>query len=395
MIDADNRPARVTVPVLLVPAAGDLGSPTCRSLGAVLEQACAASAELELVRADSLAAAATELDGRRFAAVFVDAQSSTEVRAALDLGAHAAARAAAGLVSLVLVTSAVGEVAGRVDLPPRLAVDVLDAPAAPLLAALKLRACAATFRADLELRDGLDGAQRTAEELLATVSHDLRTPLNTVMLAAQRIELAVEGAPSAPVVERSVGMISRAVDRMSRLVGDLLDLARLDAGQSLPLEHEDVDLAVQVRVAAEMIEPLATARRITIAVVAHGPVRASCDPERVQQVLANLLGNAVKFTREGGAITLRLARDDDGDVLSVSDTGVGIPRDQLPRIFNAYWQQDAQRKRGAGLGLAIARAIALAHGGSLEVESTEGVGTTFFFRLPHRVPDRASTPELR
>lgn len=128
-----------------------------------------------------------------------------------------------------------------------------------------------------------------------------------------------------------------------------------------------------------------------------GPVRTWCDPERVQQVLANLLGNALKFTREGGTVTLDCWQDlcePPAVVVSVSDTGIGIPSDQLAQIFTAYWQRDPTRKRGTGLGLAIATAIARAHGGSLAVESTEGVGSTFLLRLRRRSEAEGHHPEM-
>lgn len=386
MIDSDRPPTQLVVPILLAGAGGP-ESTSFHALRAALEPLRASLPDVEILEARSLEATAAELRARRVAAVFFDAPSVAVVGAALALAREAALAEAP--VTVVLVTSHAAEVARLAGDQPHLVIDVLEPPLepplAPVLAGLKIRGAVAAYRASLLLRDRLDSAVRSAEEHLATVSHDLRNPLNTVILAAQRIETVVDDAPSAAtaaIILKSTGTIARAVERMSRLVGDLLDLARLDAGQSLPVEPEDVDLADAVRQAVELIEPLATARHLQLHVELVGHLRTTCDPERVQQVLANLLGNAVKFTREGGAITVRLAREAAGVVISVADTGVGIPPAELPEIFTAFWQRDARRKRGAGLGLAIAKAIAVAHGGSLDVESTEGVGSTFFLRLP-------------
>jgi signal transduction histidine kinase len=384
VIESDKPPAPLVVPILLATTGGAC-SPCFGALRAALEPVRASLGDVEIVEAASLEAAAAALRERRVAAVFFDAPSVATIGAALAVAREAALSEAP--VTVVLVTAHAADVARLAGDQPHLVIDVLEPPLAPLLAGLKIRGAAAAFRASFLLRERLDSAVRSAEEHLATVSHDLRNPLNTVILAAQRIETVCDDAPSASsaaIIRKSTGTISRAVERMARLVGDLLDLARLDAGQSLPIEPEDVDLADAVRQAVELIEPLASVRRLVLHLDLAGHLHATCDPERVQQVLGNLLGNAIKFTREGGAITVRLARDPGADavVISVADTGIGIPPAELPQIFTAFWQQDLRRKRGAGLGLAIAKAIAVAHGGSISVESTEGVGSTFFFRLP-------------
>ncbi len=382
MIDSDKRTTQRVVPILLA-AAGGTESSSFQALRAALEPVRAELGDVELVEVPSLEAAAAELRERRVAAVFFEAPSAAVISASLAIAREAAIAEAP--VTVVLVTSLDADVARLAGDQPHLVIDVLEPPLAPPLVGLKVRGAATAFRASFLLRERLDSAVRSAEEHLATVSHDLRNPLNTVILAAQRIETVIDDAQSATtaaIIRKSTGTIARAVDRMARLVGDLLDLARLDAGQSLPIEPEDVDLAEAVRQAVELIEPLATARHLGVRVDLGGHLHTRCDPERVQQVLANLLGNAIKFTREKGAITVRLAREPGGIVISVADTGVGIPPAELPQIFTAFWQQDLRRKRGAGLGLAIAKAIAVAHGGALDVESTEGVGSTFFFRLP-------------
>jgi signal transduction histidine kinase len=170
---------------------------------------------------------------------------------------------------------------------------------------------------------------------------------------------------------------------MSRLVGNLLDLAKLEVGRALPIEAEPVDVADLIRQALLLLEPLVTARRLTLhAEGLTAPLLALCDGDRIQQVLSNLVGNAIKFTREGGDIRVALGRMAHEVVVSVNDTGTGIADDQLPHIFTPYWQADALTKRGAGLGLSIAKAIVDAHGGRIWVESAAGEGSTFSFTLP-------------
>ena len=387
--------ATLSVPILLAALSDDSQPSSLAALRAAL--AGVAAADFEVVEAGSLDAAGRALRERRFAAVFFHPATPGDIRAALAVAVDGAAHGSAA-APVIFVTPAAGDVARLAALEPRLVVDVLDPALASLLVPLKLHACATTFRTEAALRGGVDAARHAAERHLATVAHDLRNPLNTVLLAAQRVEILADQRADGAAICKSTVIIARAVERMSRLVGDLLDLARLDGGQSLPLEWEEVDLLEQLRQAAELIEPQATARRLRLEIDTSGSAahaRTLCDPERLQQVLANLLGNAIKFTREGGAITLRLGADAGGVVVSVTDTGIGIPRAQLPEIFTAFWQRDTQHKRGAGLGLAIAKAIADAHGGSLDVDSTEGVGTTFSLRIPHRAAAPAGGLELR
>ncbi len=230
-------------------------------------------------------------------------------------------------------------------------------------------------------REKAERAARAREDLLAIVSHDLRNPLGVVRLSATLIERLADETDVGRRTKRAVQTVLTATDAMTHLVADLLDLARLEAGQPLPLELDKVDVGTLAGKATELLVPLAAERRLTLrAEVAE--TFAVCDRNRVEQVLSNLIGNAIKFTPEQGAILVEARRQECDVLVSVRDTGRGIPDDQVAHIFEPYWQGDAARKWGAGLGLSIAKAIVDAHGGRIWVESTVGRGSTFRFTLP-------------
>jgi signal transduction histidine kinase len=262
------------------------------------------------------------------------------------------------------------------------AVDFLQKPIDPDEIRSKVSVFVEFFRAKERLRQGLQAAVRSREDQMTILSHDLRNPLTTVLLSAKQLERQADATSSGARVQRAARAIIRAVDRMTRLVSDLLDLAKIEAGGTLPVDVAPHDVAELVAQAAELQEALATSQRISLSADVNGPTYAMCDADRVQQVLANLIGNAIKFTPPGGTIDVR-ARTSDGEVVvSVKDTGAGIPSDQVPHLFEPYWQADAERKRGAGLGLSIAKAIVVAHGGRIWVESAPGAGSAFNFTLP-------------
>ena len=170
---------------------------------------------------------------------------------------------------------------------------------------------------------------------------------------------------------------------MNRLIGDLLDLAKLEAHQELPVELAKRDVVELAREVADAFEPIASVSKLALVTsLPDQALYASCDGDRVVQVLDNLVGNAIKFTRAGGTIRIGLRRDAGEIVVSVSDTGAGIPEHELPFIFEPYWQASEKSRRGVGLGLAVVKAIAMAHHGRIWVETAIGVGTTFHFALP-------------
>jgi signal transduction histidine kinase len=169
---------------------------------------------------------------------------------------------------------------------------------------------------------------------------------------------------------------------MNNLIRDLLSVTTIEAGR-LSIAPRKVTVHDLFREAAEMLEPLAREKSLTLAVMAADDLPAvRADPARVLQVFSNLVGNAIKFTPAGGTITLSAARTDGPVDLSVTDTGPGIPPAQIPRLFGKFWQAKRGDGRGVGLGLAIARGIVEAHGGMIEVRSELGKGSVFTFALP-------------
>jgi signal transduction histidine kinase len=262
------------------------------------------------------------------------------------------------------------------------AVDVLPSPLDPRTIRSKVAIFVELFRSRERARLHLEGAVRAREEQLTIVSHDLRNPLTTVLLGARQIEQIAEASADGHRARRAAGHIVKAVDRMNRLVADLHDMAKLDAGHQLPMEMGRHDVAALVRDAAELAQPLANVRQLTLTTDASEPVFVACDQGRVQQVLADLMGNAVKFASEQGAVHVRLERREQEILVSVSDTGTGIPEEQVPHVFDAGWRAETERRHGEGLALPIAKAIVDAHGGRIWIETAIRSGTTFHFTLP-------------
>jgi signal transduction histidine kinase len=221
------------------------------------------------------------------------------------------------------------------------------------------------------------------DEVLGIVSHDLRSPLGAITLAATTVGHLVERGADPARTEESLEVIRRSAERMERLIGDLLDTARVRAGR-LPVAKQVVDLreVVKEAVAAEA-DATAAARLALRTDLPEEPVRASCDRDRVLQVLANLIGNARRFTPEGGSVSVRLRADPRSAVLEVSDTGPGIGEEDARHVFEPFWtRRRGHGRAGSGLGLFIARGIVESHGGSLTLESAPGRGTLFRVQLP-------------
>jgi len=235
----------------------------------------------------------------------------------------------------------------------------------------------------------LDAALRRREEALsrqrrfaADASHELRTPLTSISGHARMLdEWALEG--DRETARRSVAAIRREAGKMRDLVESLLTLTRAD--EDAPIEVGRHDLGA---VAEEAAETAASDGRVSVEFVpGEHEVMATFDRERVLQVASILLDNARKYTPEGGNITLRVKEEDHSVALEISDTGPGIPEDQLPLVFERFYRADAARSaEGVGLGLSIARQIAEAHGGTLRARSKLGEGSTFTLLLPRRKP---------
>jgi signal transduction histidine kinase len=215
----------------------------------------------------------------------------------------------------------------------------------------------------------------------ADASHELRTPLTSISGHARMLdEWALEGDKE--TAHRSLGTIRREAGKMRGLIEALLTLTRGDEGA--PMEVGRYDLGA---VAKEATETAANGKVSIELVPTEHEITATFDRERVLQVASILLDNAVKYTPRGGSVKVRVGEEDGGVALAVSDTGVGIPEDQLPLVFERFYRADAARaEQGVGLGLSIARQIAEAHGGTIEARSEPGVGTTFVLLLPRQKP---------
>jgi PAS domain S-box-containing protein len=225
-------------------------------------------------------------------------------------------------------------------------------------------------------------AHQTRKEMVAIVSHDLRNPLTAISLLAAGIEQDAE-RENAPGIAADARSIQHAAEQMERLIRDMLDLAAIEAGR-LTIQSQPEDLGRLLEEAREMLTPLAEQRRVSLRIHSPGsPISLQCDRNRALQVISNLCGNALKFTPEGGTVTVRAAPEGDDVLISVSDTGKGISPEELPHIFDRYWRaKGSEQTAGVGLGLAIVKGIVEAHGGSIRAESRQGEGSTFFVSLP-------------
>jgi signal transduction histidine kinase len=228
------------------------------------------------------------------------------------------------------------------------------------------------------------------DEVLAFVSHDLRNPLSTIHLAAELLLMPI--AEERKAVQAQV--IKRAASGMSRLIEDLLAVSEVEAGR-LSLERESVLLDVLFEEVCGQLDNLAREKRQRFEwSVAPDVPTIHADRHRIVQVLSNLAGNAIKFTPDEGTISMQAERDGGEVLVAIRDTGVGIPEDELPRIFMRFWHAGRARRGGAGLGLAISKGIVEAHGGRIWVESVVDGGTTFFFTIPVGDAAKPGAPEL-
>lgn len=231
-------------------------------------------------------------------------------------------------------------------------------------------------------------ALRMRDEFLSNITHDLRTPLTSIKGRAQLLQRQVaRGSMPAPeTLADGLAAIASTTDRMNALVGELIDLARLEDGRPLELARESVDLVALARRCAAEYERAAGAPPIRVSAV-EGSLCGQWDPVRLERVMDNLISNAVRYG-SGGEIRIDLGRDGDAAILTVADRGVGIPAADLPRIFERFHRGSnvSGRIPGAGVGLAGVKQIVEQHGGSVTVESEEGRGTTMTVRLPLAPP---------
>lgn len=325
-------------------------------------------------------------------------------RVAITMALFALAGAAAGYflsglewgIAVIVAVPVVAYVAGRVT--ARMFTSPLE----------RLAATAASFAAgNLDVRADTDGAREvrliaqsfnrmatavssamkavTSEEqrktqFVSDVSHELRTPLTAIRGAAETL---LDGDVAPDDQERFLSTIAAEAERLTRLANDLLQLQRIEgATGELPIRRVDLRLAADR--AAAMLEPLMEDRGVELTVSGTAPIVLG-DLDRLQQVVANLVENASRFVGERGHVRVDLSAEGDFAVMAVTDDGPGIPEEDLPRLFDRFYRSDTSRTRssgGAGLGLAIVRAIVLGHGGTITAENVEPTGSRFTVRLP-------------
>jgi two-component system phosphate regulon sensor histidine kinase PhoR len=218
-------------------------------------------------------------------------------------------------------------------------------------------------------------------DFIANLSHELRTPIASLKALGETLN---EGAIDQPTVARDfMGKMNAEVDRLAQMVQEMGDLSRIESGEA-PLQKSPVNVTEVVSRAVERLKAQSERAGLQIKVdIASGLPSVSADGSRIEQVLVNLIHNAIKFTPTGGRVTVSAKAEGDRLIVSVSDTGVGIPEDDLPRVFERFYKADRARAGGGtGLGLAIAKHVVEAHGGRIWVESVEGRGATFSLGLP-------------
>jgi signal transduction histidine kinase len=237
---------------------------------------------------------------------------------------------------------------------------------------------ARTYDAELDKRRHAELLAQAREDVLGVVAHDLRNPLNLIQMTA---ELMIDEVLPLAKRREMLDIALRAAKQMNRLIDDLLDTVRLQAGR-LSLDVEEVSVEAIMKQAEETYRPLAQRRHLHFETAAQDGAMVRADPARVSQIVGNLIGNAIKFSREDGSVKLRATSGEKQVVFQVVDDGPGIPPDNMSHLFDNFWQARKNDRRGVGLGLAIVKELVEAHGGKIWVESQVDHGSTFSFSLP-------------
>jgi signal transduction histidine kinase len=254
---------------------------------------------------------------------------------------------------------------------------------ADVLAALLVHERAATDAYLLTERARADDAVEHRDDFLGIVAHDVRNLLNAMFFSVEVLRHERSGAKPDPETVAAANRIERYVARMNRLICDLVDVTSIDAGKLAMAPAPDGDVAALLAEATETFQPVAIEKGVVLtADVPAQPLRAELDRGRLQQVFANLISNAIKFTPAGGRIEVGVRPSDTELRFFVADTGVGIAPALADAVFERFWQVGAGDRRGLGLGLYISKCIVEAHGGRIWVESAAGQGSRFYFTLP-------------
>ena len=266
------------------------------------------------------------------------------------------------------------QINGQIELRP--AGKYLRVIAIPISGKI-LSGCLLLFQDLTELRN----LQTMRQELVGNISHDLRTPL-------AGIKIMVETLHDGAIDDKNVAIdfltrIENEVDRLTQMVSELTELSRIEAG-SVELNKENVNLNELINEAIMQLKPLADKQNVSLNTTLSVNLPAvKADRDRISQTITNLIHNAIKFNRAGGSVTIATTSDDKTATVKVIDTGIGIPRADLPRVFERFYKVDKSRtNHGSGLGLAIAKHTIEAHGGTIWVQSEEGKGSTFSFTIP-------------
>ena len=237
---------------------------------------------------------------------------------------------------------------------------------------------ARTYDAELDKRRHAELLAQAREDVLGVVAHDLRNPLNLIQMTA---ELMIDEELPLQKRKEMLDIAIRAAKQMNRLIDDLLDTVRLQAGR-LSLDVEEVSVQAIMKQAEETYRPLAQRRHLHFETAPLDGAMVRADPARVSQIVGNLIGNAIKFSREDGSVKLCAKSEEKQVVFQVVDDGPGISPDSMSHLFDNFWQARKNDRRGVGLGLAIVKELVEAHGGKIWVESQVDHGSTFSFSLP-------------
>jgi len=253
-----------------------------------------------------------------------------------------------------------------------------------------------------ELREATDHLHETVEQLrevdrvksrfFANVSHELRTPLTVILAVVETLE----GEPLRPQALERIRVLGQEAGALLRLINDLLTLVELDSGRAHP-QRRAVDLTTLVSAQVAELAPLADRRMIRLSCRAEATSPIWADPFKLETVLRNLLSNALKFTPPGGEVRVDVREEEDLTIVEVADTGPGIPHGDQERIFDRFTRlptADGEEVPGWGIGLALVREVVSSHGGTVEVESTQGYGARFKVRLPRGTPDLQGAPSV-
>ena len=228
----------------------------------------------------------------------------------------------------------------------------------------------------------LDQVDKQRKDFVANVSHELRTPLSSIKLLSESLLHQEEG--NMEIYKEFLGDISSEVDRLNNIINDLLTLVDLDK-EKLTLKYKTTYINFLLEKIVSRLIPLAKEKSIDLELITKDQIQIEVDSEKIQQSIINIIHNAIKYTPEHGSVTVTLYKEGNYAVIKIQDNGIGIDSDSLEHIFNRFYRVDKARARktgGTGLGLSISHQIVTLHQGNIEVESTEGVGSTFYIKIP-------------